>query len=100
MREILAGSSSAVMYVRRMQVLTGVRKVKGPSWSQRQAETQPSISQPLEVTSYTDVVTPTVCVCVCVNVQNQQLKAEILIKILIVYILSTVGHIQPWLCAL
>lgn len=39
--------------------LMGVGTVKRPSWTQRQAETQPNVSHPLEVTSYTDVVTPT-----------------------------------------
>lgn len=48
----------------------GARRVNGPSWTQRQAETQPNVSHPLEVTTHTDVVTPTpssksVCARVC-----------------------------------
>lgn len=47
----------------------GAKRVKGPSWTQRQAETQPNVSHPLEVTSHTDVVTLTPSSkCVCVRV--------------------------------
>lgn len=53
-------------HVCRTQVLMGVRKVKRPSWTQRQAETQPNVSHPLK-SPPTRMLLHRHCVCVCMG---------------------------------